>query len=166
MTTIAKIFSVTILLVLSNFVLYGQKKDSSFVSHITVSQIDSICSSINNNKTLYEGIGEGEIYKGKKCIGGFSTYYLRDNVGIYRVKHESSTDLYYKYTFYYLDKLLIKATLVIEDWNTRNQMKTVCSAEYYFYNNKPLKITGENSKFSNASDILRKGLRYQQDNDN
>jgi hypothetical protein len=166
MTPKNKAFILALLFAISNFISFGQQKDGSQTKHLTIVQIDSICNSIDNDKKLIEGITEGNILKDEKNIGGYSTYNLKDkmvNGTLYRIRNESSTDLYYKYTFYYFDKLLIKASLIVEDWNTGKQVKTVSSAKYYFDNHKTIKTIGDNAKYSNSPEILRKGLNYQID---
>lgn len=170
----SKTLIIKLLFLLNSFMLFSQQKDSLLLNHYRPFQIDSICNSIDSNKELIERRSEGSIIKNKKTIGGFSKYELEDKMSggtLLRVKYHYSTDLYYKYTFYYSnnsessieDTLLIKAILVIEDWNSGRPMKQICSTEYYFENNTPIKIIGEDLKYSNSETILLKGLDYQTD---
>lgn len=161
-----QIIILTLLLILSSHFSYGQQKKLSQAKQFTIIQIDSICNNIDNDKKLIEGINEGVIQKKKKTIGGFSTYDLKDKMNngtLFRIRHQFSIDLYYKYTFYYFEESVIKASLDIEDWNSEEKMKTIYSTTYYFYNNEVFKIIDENKKYSNSADILSKGLDHQLD---
>jgi hypothetical protein len=126
--------------------------------------IDSLSTSIDNNKELVEGITEGTIAKKRgKIIGGFSTYDLKDSgTGtIYRIRHEVSTDHYYKTTFYYSDKKVIKATIIIEDWKSDNSVDTIYSTTYYFDSFEVIENEGEDKKYSNSFDIRELAKNFQ-----
>ena len=127
---------------------------------LIVKKIDSIAKTIDENKDLIEGISEGEISNKKGDIkGGFSTYDLKNKsqTELYRIRDYSSTDFYYKKTYYYHNKKLIKAIIEIEDWNSKSEMQKVYNAVYHFENEKILKIENENIKFSNAKSVLKAG---------
>jgi hypothetical protein len=127
-----------------------------------VKTIDSLSNSIDNNKELVEGISEGTILnKRGKNIGGYSTYDLKDNTNLYRIRNYVSTDHYYKTTFYYYNKKIIKATVIIENWKPNNTVETTYSADYYFDNNQVIKSNGENKKYSNSINILEQGQKFQ-----
>ena len=59
-----------------------------------------------------------------------------------------------------IGSVLYRIKNIFEDWNVK-PWKTIYSATYYFSNGKPIKIIGENIKYSNASDILKQGLNFQ-----
>jgi hypothetical protein len=163
MTLHSKIFSSTILLFLFCVIAYGQKGDSIVGrKHLTVFQIDSICNFIDNNKKLSEGIIEGEFYNQK---GGWETYDLKSKEGdtLFRIRHNSSTDLYHKTVFYYFNREVIKSIVKIEDWHSGSTMEPVYSATYYFQNNIPIKVLNEDPKYSTTSDVLKQGQNYQDD---
>jgi hypothetical protein len=143
--------------------VYGQQKDSLIENATILNRIDSLVTSINSNKNCREKISEGEIMKDNKIIGGFSTYYLTEEQTnkTLRIRHQSSTDFYYKTTFYYDTDKIIFATVVIEDWNSKN-VKVVYNAKYYFQNNSLLFAIDEDKKYSTASDILIKGQKFLQ----
>ena len=156
----SKIPFLTIILLLSTVVLYGQNNTVNGKLVLTAIQINSICKSIDDSKRLVEGIAEGGFVNQK---GGWETYDLKSKGGdtLFRIRHNSSTDLYSKTTFYYFNKQLIKSSMEIEDWNSASKMKTVYSATYYFSDNKPIKVINENTKHSTASEMIRQGLSYQ-----
>ena len=163
MTRAFKIFLQTIFFGQLCIFSYGQQKDSLDFNNMTVARIDSICNSIDSNKThknVGEGISEGKFING----GGYSTYALgdKDSDTLYRIRYNSSTDLYYETIFYYEDKKVIKAMITIEDWNS-GKAKIIYSTSYYFDNNKTIKTIGENIKYSNATNILKEGLRFQEE---
>ena len=127
---------------------------------LIVKKIDSIAKTIDENKDLIEGISEGEISNKKGDIkGDFSTYDLKNKsqTELFRIRDYSSTDFYYKKTYYYHNKKLIKAIIEIEDWNSKSEMQKVYNAVYHFENEKILKIENENIKFSNAKSVLKAG---------
>lgn len=127
---------------------------------MTVSQIDSVCKLIDNNKQLSEGISEGGFFDQK---GGWEIYDLKNKGSdtLFRIRHNISTNLYRKTIFYYWDKELIKAIVKIEDWNNGRTKQDVYSATYYFANKTPIKILDEDPKYSTASTIIVQGQKHQ-----
>ncbi|HEY0656587.1 MAG TPA: hypothetical protein VGD65_25815 [Chryseosolibacter sp.] len=144
--------------------LYAVVTLTTHAQHVEqkVNMIDSLSTLIDNNVAgLKEGISEGTLFnKHGKNIGGYSTYTLADNASLYRVRHEVSTDLFYKTTFYYQGRQLCKAMVVIEEWKSGQLIKTVYSASYYFEGKHAIKIIGENEKFSDAEEILSDGETF------
>lgn len=143
--------------------VYGQQIDSLKEKITTINRIDSIVVSIDSNKNCRELISEGEIMKDNKIIGGFSIYNRQEEQTnkTLRIRHQSSTDFYYKTTFYYDTDKLIFATVVIEDWNSKN-LKVIYNAKYYFQNNSLIFAVDEDKKYSTASDILINGQKFLQ----
>lgn len=141
--------------------VYGQQNDSIKENITTLNRIDSLVTSIDSNKNCRELISEGEIMKDNKIIGGFSTYSRQEEKTnkTLRIRHQSSTDFYYKTTFYYDADKIIFATVVIEDWNS-NKFKVIYNVKYYFKNDTLLLAIDEDEKYSTASDILIKGQKY------
>ncbi|GEM_PF-3576254 len=132
-------------------------------TEITVKNIDSVANSIDKNKELIEGISEGEMLNKKRDIkGGFSTYDLKNKsqTELFRIRDNSSTDFYYKKTYYFHNKKVIKAIIEIEDWNSKSEMQQIYKAIYYYDNDKILKVENENIKFSNAKSVLNLGNHY------
>jgi len=149
------------MLLLCSFVLYGQNSDVVNVEQVlTVAQIDSISKSIDSSKRLVEGIAEGG-YVNRK--GGWETYDLKSKTGdtLFRIRHNISTGLYRKTTFYYLNKQLIKSSVEIEGCNPSTKRKVAYSATYYFNNGKPIKVINENTKYSTAPEMVKQGLSFQ-----
>jgi hypothetical protein len=156
-----KIQLLTITVLLFSLVTYGQQRDTATGKQVlTVAQIDSICKTIDSNKRLIEGIAEGGFYNQK---GGWETYDLKSKDGdtLFRIRHNSSTDLYHKTTFYYFYKQLIKSSIEIEDWNSGTKMKLLYAATYYFSNGKPIKVINENKTYSTASEMINLGINHQ-----
>ena len=157
----SNILCLTIIFLLFSFRLHGQNIATLRSQKVlTISQIDSICKSIDTNKSLVEGIAEGGFVNQK---GGWETYDLKSNRGdtLFRIRHNSATDLYYKTTFYYFDKKVIKCIYEIENRNSGNSMNPFYSVTYYFENDKPIKVLNEDHKYSTASYILTQGQNYQ-----
>jgi hypothetical protein len=127
-----------------------------------VKMIDSLSNSIDNNSGFVEGISEGTILnKRGRNIGGYSTYDLKDNKNLYRIRHQVSTDHYYKTTFYYSDKKIVKVVVVIENWKSDNSFETIYSATYYFNDSNVIKIDGEDKRYSDSVDLLKQGQKFQ-----
>lgn len=151
----------TIIFLLTAFVSYGQNSANLNNQQVfTIAQIDSICKSIDISKRLVEGIAEGGFVNQK---GGWETYYLKNDGDdtLFRIRHNSSTDFYYKTTFYYFDKKVIKGIFEIEDWISDKRMKSIYSVTYYFEDDKPIKVLNENPKYSTATEFLKQGQDYQ-----
>lgn len=156
----SKIPFLIIILLIFTVISYGQKDTVTGKQVLTAVQIDSICKSIDDSKSLVEGIAEGGFVNKK---GGWETYDLKSKDGdtLFRIRHNSSTDFYRKTTFYFFDKQLVKSSMEIEKRNSANKMKPVYSVTYYFSNSKPFKVIHENTKHSTASEMIRQGLSYQ-----
>jgi hypothetical protein len=150
-------FTPTLLIVIFvflTFLSWGQNSDRTLV------RIDSICSSIDNNKNLFEGIAEGTVTnKRGKTIGGYETRDLKDHNSLYRLTYSMSTDKTYTTIYYYADKTLIKAFTTIEKWDV-NHLSPMYSATYYFDNNHVIKVVGENREYSNADYLLNEGNKF------
>lgn len=126
-------------------------------------QTNKICRSIDaSGEDSRDGIREGEIRnKEGKSIGGFTTYYRENKTKdtLYRIKNFNATDAYIITTFYYQNKKLIKAMKTIRTG------KGTYNVVYYFDNGISIKARGEKFNDSNAQDVLKEGLKFQDDFD-
>jgi hypothetical protein len=161
MAPFSKMYAATAMLFSLSFFAFGQSNDNvTFDRNSAIFKIDSICKSIDENKNLVEGIIEGGYYNKE---GGWAMHDLKSKNGdtLFRIRHESSTDFYYKTRYYYRNKQVIKGVIEIEDWNSGPAMKRIYSATYYFDNGKLVKALNEDREYSNASDMLKEGQSHQ-----
>ena len=112
---------------------------STLNAQYTVTQIDSICNSIDSGKN-HCSIACGNIASRENCYSTRSNEILLSCSGFTLVR---DTNFLYKY--HYLNNKPIKATLSLQYPVNNN----IYSATYYFDGDKTIKVIGEDTDLSN-----------------
>src|SRR5437870_3221070 len=111
----------------------------------TVTQIDSICNSIDAGKNSRCTTACGPTTSRKNCYTDNDDELLLSSSGFIDIRDTS-----FQYHYYYLNSKPIKVILSLESPINSN----IYSATYYFCNDRTIKAIGENPKISDPAFAL------------